>query len=130
MVMCDFVEIFNDDSWARYYIFIYSILIYCTLLIVVFMQSYGIAKFCVLLGLHFAFLIYVVIKKPFRSKFSNFKSISIQIILLVLLSCNLAIVANPSYTYGLELGIMLALCFILVGNVAMYVIQVFFAYYE
>lgn len=126
--MFDFVDLFNDDSWARYYTFIYSILVTCTLVFVAFLQQYPIPKFAVLIALHGIFLIYVVLKRPFKGKFDNFKSIVVQCIFLAILACDMAIIANPSYTYGLELAIMIALCLVLVANVCFYVVQVIYAY--
>lgn len=129
MLICDFSDNFNEDSWARFYIFIYAALVFFTMLFVAFLRPYHIPKFAILVALHAAFLVYVIICKPFKSKFNNFRSICVQMILIALLGCNLAIVINPTYTYGLELGILVALCLILLGNIGMYVVQVVFAYY-
>lgn len=110
--------------------FIYSILLFCTLIFVGFLQNYPIPKFSLIIALHLTFLIYVIIKKPFISKFNNFKSIAISIIIVALGVLDLAIVVNPTYAYGMELGIMILIALVLVANICFYVIQVFFAYYE
>lgn len=128
MLMCDFVDVFNEDSWAHYYIFIYSILLFCNLIFVAFLQNYPIPKFAVLIALHAAFLVYVVIKRPFKSRFDNFKSIIIQCILIALVALNLAMVGTTNYAYGLELAIMIMVCVVLVVNIGLYVTQVVYAY--
>ena len=101
MLMCDFVDLLNDDSWAKYYTFIYAVLLFCNLLFVAFLQNYPIPKFVVLLLLHAAFLVYVVVKTPFVSRFDNIKSICLEAIIILLIACDLAIVGNTTYAYGL-----------------------------
>ena len=128
MLMCDFESCFCDDQWSRFYIFIYSLLLYCTLLMVAFVQKYPLPKFVVIAVLHLLFFCYLMLKKPFISRWNNFRSIVNQIVILALVGCDIAIVANPDYQYNLELGVMIVICIVLSANVGTYVVQVILAY--
>ena len=128
--MFDFVDVFNNTNLARFYIFIYSALVFLTLMFVAFLQAYPIPKFVVIGVLHISFIVYVLVAKPFQSKWNNFKSVTIHLMLVVFVACNLAIVGNSQYNYGLELGVVIGVCVALIVNVGLYVPQVIFAYYE
>jgi len=129
-LICDFVEIFNDNNWAHFYIMTYSILTFVTLLLVAFLQNYAIPKFVVIAVLNIIFLAYVIYSKPFKSKWNNFKTMLLHIIIIAVLVCDLAIVGNPQYQYGLELAIVIVVCLMLILNIVLYVAQMIFAYYE
>lgn len=125
----EFDSLFSEErTLARYYIFFYYFLLFCTLLLIAFLQKYSLYKFITILVLHFLFLIYVLSQKPFISKFSNFRAVMNQLIILALLVCNLVIVVSPSYSYALELGIMICICLILLVNITLYTIQMVLVY--
>lgn len=128
MLMCDFESVFTDGSWAKYYIFIYSVLLYCTLIFLAFLQKYPVPKFVVIVILHILFLCYVAYLKPFVSNLNNIKSITNQVMIIGLCVCDMAIVSIPTYQYNLELGVAITICIILVLNVVMYVLQVIVEY--
>jgi len=121
-LMCDFAEIFNDNSWAHFYIFLYAILTFVTLLFIVFLQNNAIPKFVVIGVLHIAFLAYVISVKPFRSKWSNFRTMLLHTILIIFIACDLVMVGSSQYYYGLELAIVIAICLALIASIVFYVI--------
>lgn len=48
-----------------------------------------------------AFIGYTAFVRPFISKWNNFKAIIIHTIIVAFVICDLAIVINPTYVYGL-----------------------------
>ena len=46
-----------------------------------------------------------------------------------MIACDIGIVLASSYSYSLELGIMVCISLILIGNLALYIVQIVWAYH-